>query len=71
MSQVPRPVRRAVATVKAYKAVFNSPDGKVVLVDLLKKAGVLDGAHELAVGAARIGGGVGLDGGYGHGESRQ
>lgn len=43
---VPKPIKRAVATSRAYKAVFNSPDGRLVLIDLIKKAGILDGAHE-------------------------
>lgn len=43
---VPKAVRRKVSTIKAYKAVFNSIDGKLVLIDLIRRAGVLDGAHE-------------------------
>lgn len=46
MSKIPRPVRRAVATSKAYKAVFDSIDGKLVLIDLIKQCGILDASHE-------------------------
>ncbi len=42
MSVVPKPVRKAVALSKAYKAVFESPDGKLVLVDLIRRGGVLE-----------------------------
>lgn len=46
MSAVPKPIRRQVATIKAYKSVFNSPDGELVLIDLLKKGGILSAIHE-------------------------
>lgn len=41
MSILPGPIRRRIAMTKAYKEVFNSIDGRIVLRDLMKKAGLL------------------------------
>jgi hypothetical protein len=41
-SLIPGPLRRRIALVKAYKAVFGSIDGQVVLKDLIGRAGILE-----------------------------
>lgn len=47
----PRIVKKQVAVGKAYATLFGSPDGKLVLIDLMKRAklleiGVDDGAFD-------------------------
>ncbi len=46
MADVPRPVKRRVAISKAYKTVFESPDGRLVLTDLMRVAGILEATSE-------------------------
>jgi hypothetical protein len=41
-SLLPGPVRRRVSLIKAYKDVFGSVDGQVVLKDLVGRAGLLE-----------------------------
>jgi hypothetical protein len=41
-SLIPGPLRRRIALVKAYKEVFGSIDGQVVLKDLVRSAGILE-----------------------------
>ena len=43
---IPKAAKRQIATIDAYSRVFGSPDGQLVLVDLIKKAGVLEATHE-------------------------
>jgi len=43
---LPRPVKRQVAIAIAYKNLFESPDGRLVLTDLMHKAGLLHAVHE-------------------------
>lgn len=42
MSKAPAAVKRQVARTKLYKDVFNSPDGRLVLVDLMRRSGILE-----------------------------
>ena len=42
LSLIPAPLRRRIALVKAYKDVFGSVDGQVVLKDLIARAGILE-----------------------------
>lgn len=46
MSKLPSPVKRQVAIALAYKSIFESPDGRLVLTDLMHRAGVLHAVHE-------------------------
>jgi len=41
-SLIPGPLRRRIALVKAYKEVFGSIDGQIVLKDLIARAGILE-----------------------------
>ena len=42
MAEAPRPVKRSVAVGKVYQSLFGTPDGRLVLVDLMKEAGMLE-----------------------------
>ena len=41
LSLIPGPIRRRVVLIKAYKDVFGSVDGQLVLKDLIGRAGIL------------------------------
>ena len=43
---VPKAVKRQVGIGKALQRVFDSPDGKMALVYLMQKGGLLHAAHE-------------------------
>jgi hypothetical protein len=42
ISLIPAPIRRRIALIKAYKDVFGSVDGQMVLKDLVARAGILE-----------------------------
>ncbi len=42
MSKAPAAVKRQVARTKLYKSLFNSPDGRLVLIDLMRRSGMLE-----------------------------
>ena len=42
ISLIPAPLRRRITLIKAYKDVFGSVDGQVVLKDLVARAGILE-----------------------------
>jgi hypothetical protein len=42
ISLIPAPLRRRIALIAAYKVVFGSTDGQVVLKDLVARAGILE-----------------------------
>lgn len=42
MSLIPAPIRRRITLTKAYKDVFGSIDGQLVLRDLIVRAGILE-----------------------------
>ena len=42
LSLIPAPLRRRITLIAAYKVVFSSLDGQVVLKDLIARAGILE-----------------------------
>lgn len=42
MSVIPARIRRRITLTKAYKATFNTPDGQLVLRDLIRSSGILE-----------------------------
>lgn len=42
MSKAPKAVKRQVAIGKAYQTTFGAGDGRVVLIDLMRRAGMLE-----------------------------
>lgn len=46
MAKIPRQVEIQAATALAYKNVFESPEGQLVLVDLIKFSGLLEASPQ-------------------------
>ena len=44
-------IKSALKIVQAYKTVFSSPDGRAVLIDLIKKCRVLDPVTDIGNGS--------------------